>query len=551
MKKNTIALLLIISLGAFLRFYKLDWGNGIFPHPDERNIAVVAETIQPPIDSKFFTKGTFSYGSLIPYTAYFIKTINQKFVPSLFGLYPFKYYVFVLRVISALSAVFSILLIFLIGQRFWSRRVGIMSALLLTFSPGLIQAAHFGTFESSLTFLYLLVFYFFLVFWQTKRFIYFCLSFLFIIISCAIKINSIIFLPILILGFLFFLKQSIIVKFILGIILTLVIFPLLTLLLSPYYLTSGFRGMLNYERGVVTGTLDVFYTKEFINSIPVWFQMIKIIPFIINPLFAVILPVMLVISLFTFFKNFLSARTNLRTIFPEFILVVFLVILFFPNAFLFSKWTRYIVPSIPFFLLLITIILEKWQQKISNMFLYLLIIVNTLWGLSFMSIYFHKDVRITASRWMYENIEKNAVLLNETANVVDIPLPENQIDYDKHFNNIIFDFYGIPYNKELGQKLVSDIEMADYIIVPSRRIVDGLARFPNKYPTISNYYKALYSGELGFKNIKEFTSYPRLGNLEFPDYIAEGTFSVFDHPQISIWKKYKKLTTNDISNLLN
>lgn len=546
-----IILFIILMVGVFLRFYRLDWGNGLFPHPDERNIAVVAESIKLPINVSFFTKGTFSYGSLIPYTAFFIKNINQKFAPALFDLYPFKYYVFVLRIISALLAVLSIFLLYLIGKRFWTEKVGIISALLFTFSPGAIQAAHFGTFESTLTFLYLAVFYFFLVFWQTKRLSYFYLSTLFLMISCAIKINSIVFLPVLILGLFFFMGKAKILISILTFMQLIIIFPVFTVLLSPYYLTPDFRGMLNYERGVVTGTMDVFYTKEFINSIPVWFQMTKILPFIINPLFVVIFPVLFIIYLFNFFKNILLKQICLNAFVPEFLLVVFLAILFLPNAFLYSKWTRYIIPTIPFFLTLTTIILSNWQKKLANVLLYLLIIINTLWGLSFMSIYFHKDIRITASRWMYDNIEKDAVLLTETANVSDIPIPENQADYEKNFNNIIFDFYGLPYNKELVQKLAFDIEKADYIIIPSRRLIGGMASFPDKYPIISKYYELLFSGKLGFKKIKEFTSYPKLGSLEFPDYYAEGTFSVFDHPQISIWKKYNHLTIDDINNLLN
>jgi len=78
-----------------------------------------------------------------------------------------------------------------------------------------------------------------------------------------------------------------------------------------------------------------------------------------------------------------------------------------------------------------------------------------------------------------------------------------------------------------------------------------MGRFPDKYPIISNYYDLLFSGKLGFKKIKDFTSYPKIGPLEFPDVYAEGTFSVFDHPQISIWKKYNHLTSKDIDSLLN
>lgn len=551
MRNVKITLFVILIIAAVLRFYKLDWGSGNFFHPDERNIAAVALSIKPPIDYRFFTKGTFSYGSLIPYGLYFINLFHKFVFPDTVNFDQFKFYIISFRFISAFFSLLTVFLIYLIGKKFWNEKVGLLSAGLLTFSAGAIQAAHFGTFESTLTFFYLLIFYFFLGFWQTKRLIYFNLSALFLIISSAIKINSIVFLPILILGLFFFWKKTKIQKIIMTLLLLLIIFPLFTVLLSPYYLTPGFWGMLNYERGVVTGILDVFYTKEFINSIPVWFQMTKILPFIINPLFVIIFPLVLLVFIFSTFKKVCSKQIAYINIIPELLLLAFLVLLFFPNAFLYSKWTRYMVSSIPFFLLMLIVIMDKWEQKISKMVLYLLIIINTLWGLSFMSVYFHKDVRITASRWMYDNIEKNAVLLNETANVIDIPIPETQVDYEKNFNNIIFDFYGLPYNKELVQKLVSDIEEADYIIIPSRRIADGMARFPDKYPIISKYYKLLYSGELGFLKIKDFTSYPKLGAWEFDDELAEETWSVFDHPHISVWKKIVQYPSGKYDKLFN
>ena len=59
--RETILLLLIIVLGAFFRFYNLNWDEGLSFHPDERNIAASVSRIRFPerLDPEFF-----AYGSL-------------------------------------------------------------------------------------------------------------------------------------------------------------------------------------------------------------------------------------------------------------------------------------------------------------------------------------------------------------------------------------------------------------------------------------------------------------------------------------------------------
>ena len=125
-----------------------------------------------------------------------------------------------------------------------------------------------------------------------------------------------------------------------------------------------------------------------------------------------------------------------------------------------------------------------------------------------------------------------------------------------------FDFYSLDENPALLAELKEHLAKADYIFVPSRRIfanqtctnpVTGLlrrstprndercSRLKQQYPLLNEYYEKLFSGQLGYHQVAEFSSYPALHvasyTLHFPDETAEETWTVFDHPVVRIYKR--------------
>jgi len=62
------------------------------------------------------------------------------------------------------------------------------------------------------------------------------------------------------------------------------------------------------------------------------------------------------------------------------------------------------------------------------------------------------------------------------------------------------------------------------------------------YTAVYSYYDRLFTGNLPFKKVAEFKSYPKISIfgktlVEFPDEEAEETWTVFDHPVIRIYKR--------------
>src|SRR5690606_4997287 len=80
-------------------------------------------------------------------------------------------------------------------------------------------------------------------------------------------------------------------------------------------------------------------------------------------------------------------------------------------------------------------------------------------------------------------------------------------------------------------------DRADYIFETSNRIYGSVVRMPERFPMTIEYYRMLFSGELGFELVKTFTSHPRFLGIELNDDNAEEAFTVYDHPTLLIFRK--------------
>ena len=186
-------------------------------------------------------------------------------------------------------------------------------------------------------------------------------------------------------------------------------------------------------------------------------------------------------------------------------------------------------PLLPFFALFAAYSLKKIYHYS------ILLLLSLLPGiLFFTSVYAQPDIRLTASKWIYQNIPENSVILSEAGNIVNLPITNIQAQ-EKYLKVINFDFYNLEKDPQLQEQLISALEQADYIIVPSRRIFASHLHSPHQYSLTAKYYQSLFSGQLGFILIKQFNPYscPPI----FEDELAEETWSVFDHPVIRIYKK--------------
>lgn len=533
-KKKVFFLIVAGIIGAaILRFYNLNWGAPFYFHPDERNI--VSSVVQLNFPNQM-NPHFFAYGSFPIYLIYFSGIVLDLFLESqdLFAQ--------AVLISRSYSAALSLLLIpstYFIGKKMASKEVGFLAAALSIFSVGFVQFAHFGTVEMWLTFFGIWLFYFSLKLIKDLNF-----KNIFIIgtifgFLMATKVSSLLLLALPLATILLnllsrvrkrkahLLLPEISLNTLILIFISLIIFAVF----SPYVFLDfkSFLSGMQYESSVALGTLPVFYTGEFFNSVPILFQFTKIYPFLINPLLTILFLPSFVYVLVTGIK-----KMN----YSYLLLTAGYLMLFLPQAFLFAKWTRYMVPTLPFIYLIISItLIDLLKRKYSNLKYFILsivIVISLIHTTSyFITAFVKTDTRIEASRWAKENM-KNTDIVSE---VYDLGL----VAFNPFFNRItMFNFY------DLDNAGVAKIEEAyfllqksEYIIIPSNRIMKTRIVDAGQFPIGHEFYTSLFNGELGYTKIYETPCdiFCKITYLNNPIFSFEYTANVFDRPTVIIFKK--------------
>lgn len=163
--------ILMLIIGGFIRF----WGNGFglpyLYHPDEGALVMPALKI---LHTGNFNPGRFDYGSFYIYTlflayipfflfgvksGYFSRVQDIPYYENIMGLTTYEYPgVYVIgRSISALFGLAIIPLAYILARKLFGKKTAIISCLLISFFPPLVENSHYATTDSIVTFLFLLV----------------------------------------------------------------------------------------------------------------------------------------------------------------------------------------------------------------------------------------------------------------------------------------------------------------------------------------------------------------------------------------------------------
>ena len=81
------------------------------------------------------------------------------------------------------------------------------------------------------------------------------------------------------------------------------------------------------------------------------------------------------------------------------------------------------------------------------------------------------------------------------------------------------------------------LALADYIVMDDT-YVQFYEHLPaSEHGVVKQYYEDLFAGRLGFRLMRTFKVYPRLGGVDINDDGAELTFRLFDHPRVFVFMR--------------
>lgn len=583
-KNNLYEIILLISiliLASYFRFTGTNWDNFAHLHPDERYITMVAIAVEWPKDFEQYLDPQTS--PLSPY--------NKEFGSYIYGTLPLFFVKYVAdslelgdynnlhlvgRTLSGILDIGNLLLIFLIGNNIYRKRLGLIAALFYAVAVMPIQQSHFFTTDTYETFFVLITFLLLIIFLKVRSpMINISLSILIGIsmgLALASKISAAVFgLMIGVALAMKFLQQLkrfslprnmfYVVDFALLILITIyVVFRLA----SPYIfndaswlditLNKSFLESLNFQRSAITGEVIFPPSMQWFETTPYLFPLKNIIvwglgiPIGISAIFGLgyfVYEQILYLKHHYKLKQLLTPLTS-----PLLIAFIWIIGDFIYRGGNFVKSFRYLLAILPFltiFAALAIYQLKKVNKRIYYIVLALVFLPTLLWAYAFTNIYRTTTTRIEASDWIYENVPANSTAVVEHW---DDGIPFKTLVPPPHLYNATElavynpdDHTKIPYLFEILSK-------TDYIFLSSDRARMTIGELPDRHPIMTSYYSALDDGSLGYKLIKEVSSYPEIFGIEINDSKAEEAFWVYDHPTVRIYKKERQLPMNEFSCVL-
>ncbi len=179
------------------------------------------------------------------------------------------------------------------------------------------------------------------------------------------------------------------------------------------------------------------------------------------------------------------------------------------------------------------------------------------WALAFQTVYFNEHPRLAASRWLYENAAPGSRVSGEIwDDTLPYAIPGEEagsfplVPLYPFDTDSVAKVRGLVYG-QAGPDASLGLNGADYVAITSNRAKDAVPRLPAEYPATIRYYELLESGELGFDLVAHFRVRPSFLGLSVDDSNAEESFTVYDHPEVWIYRKTERWTADRAFQLLN
>ena len=632
-------LIAILALALGLRFYGLAWDEGFSytPHPDERAILDRVLGVSPPglgelgllldAEQSPWNPHWFNYGSFSLYVLKFVQILGGPFLDDPNDIRVLG------RAVSGIADIITILAVYGIAALVFDRRTGLLAAALTALAVIHIQLSHFFAVDTLQAMLAIAALYFMLRVAREGRTRDSLIAGALVGLGLATKASQLpIVAPFVIahLMFAFSLNglngkaatdrfarrlETAIRGFVGG----GAVAVIALMLAQPYTLLDWgtFFSHVSEQSEMIRGIRDYPYTRQYADTLPYWYHIRQLavwgyglplgivawagllyvslrgMPLKIGAAYLVVgwlLPAGILLLSYSTIAVVAAAGISLVALLAtlparskgtqlEVLLLCWVVPYLLVTGAFHVKFMRYMLPIAPLLTLFgARMLWALWDRAASyrrslrplvGVVIALVVAGTAFYALAYVNgVYGSVHTGARASEWLNRNAPYGAFVLKEHW---EESLPRLRSD---------FEFFDLPmYEDDRAGKMAVIAETladADYLVFFSNRLYGTIPRLPERYPISTEYYRLLFSEQLGYTLANVQTSYPSLlgvglvddtlsrPNLPAPRLLqthdapplplnlgyADESFSVYDHPKVLIFQNTERFDAEEMHKLL-
>ena len=436
------------------------------------------------------------------------------------------------RALSALISFCSLILLWCIGCRWWTRLPTALAVLLFAMSPLAIQQAHFYTVDGLFTLFSLATLYTILRATGSNTWHSYALVGLLIGCTGAVRLNG------LLLGFILLISHFTQTRDLLSNKLAPFKLPALTTLIAililvawqPYLVSdpaliwrADSHADFAFSFGIARGTALQTWTLVDVHTLPYLHYLTTLLPQAVGwPLTLATLAGILHIA----WRGDREPR----------LLLLWVVVCFVIVGGLHTKPIRYLFPLLPFSTLFFADLCYKLQPRFGLALAVVVALSTVAYGLAFADIYTREDSRIQAARWLADYAPDDTIIGLEKGAFTLHKLIDGAQTGDINMLNL---FYTGPYMlcAQRADYLRQRAQRLDYLALIDVNRYRQFTAVPERYPVAASFYRQLVAGSLGYEQVAHFKHYPTLFGFAYRDDHAEPSFLGYDHPAVLVFAR--------------
>ena len=558
-KRALLVLALITLVGAVLRFYGLNWGAPYYHfHIDEHFVFAGGLAIREDFFAAARSAKFFMYSPLPMYALIAVTWVYETLVRPLDLAVKQDGIVFMVlgRSISAALGTATIPLVYAIATRLSGRVAGLLAAALTAFGVLHLRDSHFFSVDVSLTFFSVLAWLFMVRVALEGTTRWYVWSGVAIGAAIACKYSAAFLLPITFVAHLCAMgipgrtsPKGAWLAWLWKAAVPGLVAALTFLALDPFVYMDFDKFLLDVEEQVTAphgGGIRPIWAAQFTTIQPRLFWFTNILWWGLGPAFEIwaLLGV-----------AWLLWRRDRRAVMA----LAFPLIYYAVAGKSILPFARYGVPMVPALAVVAAVfsadLLRRAQWRRVGMVATAIVVAATaLYAAAYMNIFIQPDARLTASQYLLRRVPEGSKILIEPSHNIPpmgsyLTQPSFHIDYvhwdgnrERHdyYRLYALDTYRYLYDlrhsaDEKQRYIESRLALADYIVIDDTFLQFYQHLPASQHGVVKKYYDDLFAGRLGFRLMRSFKVYPRLGGLDINDDSAELTFRLFDHPRVFVF----------------